>query len=41
MRGSLYGLADAITVSKATLANIKQNIFGAFIYNLTAEVASY
>lgn len=34
MRGSLHGLADAIAVSKATLANIKQNLFGAFIYNL-------
>lgn len=33
MRGSLHGLADAIAVSKATLANIKQNLFGAFIYN--------
>ena len=27
-------LADAIAVSKATLANIKQNLFGAFIYNV-------
>jgi Cu+-exporting ATPase len=34
MRGSLHGLADAIAVSKATLTNIKQNLFGAFIYNL-------
>ncbi len=34
MRGSLHGLADAIAVSKATLANIKQNLFGAFIYNV-------
>ena len=33
MRGSLHGLADAIAVSKATLRNIKQNLFGAFIYN--------
>ena len=33
MRGSLHGLADAIAVSKATLGNIKQNLFGAFIYN--------
>lgn len=33
MRGSLHGLADAIAVSKATLKNIKQNLFGAFIYN--------
>jgi Cu+-exporting ATPase len=34
MRGSLHGLADAIAVSKATLRNIKQNFFGAFIYNI-------
>jgi Cu+-exporting ATPase len=33
MRGSLHGLADAIAVSKATLKNVKQNLFGAFIYN--------
>ncbi len=33
MRGSLHGLADAIAVSKATLTNVKQNLFGAFIYN--------
>lgn len=34
MRGSLHGLADAIAVSKATLRNIKQNLFGAFVYNI-------
>ena len=34
MRGSLHGLADAIAVSKATLRNIKQNLVGAFIYNV-------
>jgi len=33
MRGSLNGVADAIEVSKATVRNIKQNLFGAFIYN--------
>lgn len=33
MRGSLHGLADAIAISKATLRNIKQNLFGAFVYN--------
>jgi len=33
MGGSLYGVIDAITVSKATIRNIKQNLFGAFIYN--------
>ena len=34
MRGSLHGLANAIAVSKATLRNIKQNLFGAFVYNV-------
>ncbi|MBH0020183.1 copper-translocating P-type ATPase [Pseudoalteromonas sp. SWXJ133] len=34
MRGSLHGLADAIAVSSATILNIKQNLFGAFIYNV-------
>ncbi|MDB6062722.1 MAG: copA [Verrucomicrobiaceae bacterium] len=34
MRGSLHGVADAIEVSQATLRNIKQNLFGAFIYNI-------
>ena len=34
MRGSLHGLADAVAVSKATLRNIKQNLLGAFIYNV-------
>tara|TARA_R110001583_G_scaffold11285_2_gene51353 strand:+ start:27627 stop:29885 length:2259 start_codon:yes stop_codon:yes gene_type:complete len=34
MRGSLHGLADAISVSKATMRNIKQNLVGAFIYNI-------
>ncbi|MCP5163334.1 MAG: copper-translocating P-type ATPase [Hahellaceae bacterium] len=34
MRGSLHGLADAIAVSKATMRNIRQNLFGAFIYNV-------
>ncbi|MGO2182679.1 MAG: heavy metal translocating P-type ATPase [Pseudoalteromonas nigrifaciens] len=34
MRGSLHGLADAIAVSSATISNIKQNLFGAFIYNV-------
>jgi Cu+-exporting ATPase len=34
MRGSLHGIADAIAISKATLRNIRQNLFGAFIYNV-------
>jgi len=33
MRGSLHGVADAIAISSATVRNIKQNLFGAFIYN--------
>ncbi len=33
MRGSLHGVADAIDISIATVKNIKQNLFGAFIYN--------
>ncbi len=33
MRSSIHGVADAIDISGATMGNIKQNLFGAFIYN--------
>ena len=33
MSGSLTGVFKAINISKATVRNIKQNLFGAFIYN--------
>ncbi len=33
IKGSLKGVVTAIEVSKATMRNIKQNLFGAFIYN--------
>lgn len=33
MRGSLNNVMDAIQISKATVKNIRQNLFGAFIYN--------
>ncbi len=33
MRGSIHSVVDAIAISKATVRNIKQNLFGAFIYN--------
>ena len=34
MRNSIEGVANAIALSKATISNIKQNLFGAFIYNI-------
>ncbi len=34
MRSSLHGIVDAIMISKATVRNMKQNLFGAFIYNI-------
>ena len=33
IRGSLYSISDSITISRAALRNIWQNLFGAFIYN--------
>lgn len=34
MTGSLEGVVNAITLSKRVMRNIKQNLFGAFIYNI-------
>ncbi|WP_445212060.1 heavy metal translocating P-type ATPase [Billgrantia hypersalina] len=34
MRSSLHGIADAIEISRLTLRNIKQNLVGAFGYNV-------
>lgn len=34
MSGSLMGILQAIAISRATLRNIKQNLWGAFIYNI-------
>jgi Cu+-exporting ATPase len=36
MQNSLQSLANAILLSRATVRNIKQNLFGAFIYNSLA-----
>lgn len=33
MSGSLHGVPHAILLSRATMRNIRQNLFGAFIYN--------
>ncbi|HWB61770.1 MAG TPA: HAD-IC family P-type ATPase, partial [Chthoniobacteraceae bacterium] len=34
LRGDLNGLAESIALSRATIRNIKQNLFFAFIYNV-------
>ena len=36
MSGSLHKVADTIRLSRATVRNIRQNLLGAFIYNLLA-----
>ena len=36
MGGSLHGVADAVELSRAAVRNMKQNLFGAFIYNTAA-----
>ena len=33
MGGSLHGVPDTIRISRMTVRNIKQNLFGAFVYN--------
>ncbi|WJW75330.1 heavy metal translocating P-type ATPase [Thiohalobacter sp. IOR34] len=33
MGGSLFGVVDAIRISRATVRNIWENLFGAFVYN--------
>ncbi len=33
MGGSLKGVVNSIAISRATVSNIKQNLFGAFVYN--------
>jgi Cu+-exporting ATPase len=35
MRGDLRGLLSAIALSRATMRNIRQNLFWAFAYNIT------
>lgn len=34
MRGSLQSVPDAISISRSTLRNIRQNLVGAFLYNI-------
>ena len=33
LKGDLNGIAKAVTLSRATMSNIRQNLFFAFIYN--------
>lgn len=35
-RSSLNGIHDALVIAQATVRNMKQNLFGAFIYNMIA-----
>jgi len=34
--GSIHGVADAVELSRASVRNMAQNLFGAFIYNVLA-----
>ncbi len=34
IKGSLTGVVTAMEISRATMRNVKQNLFGAFIYNI-------
>jgi Cu+-exporting ATPase len=34
VKGNLHGVASSIALSKATVRNIKQNLFFAFVYNV-------
>jgi Cu+-exporting ATPase len=36
MGGSLHGVANAIALSRAAVRNMKQNLVGAFMYNMAA-----
>jgi Cu+-exporting ATPase len=36
MSSSINSVVDAIIISRATMRNIKQNLFGAFVYNMLA-----